>query len=499
MPHATRIVRCAAVAVLASAVPAAHATDWNPPERITTNLVEDRTTSGSLFQFCGSAAAVWLTETSGQSFRLFFSETDELTGAWLAPVPLTAGTGFEYGPRLAGSFPPDFHLVWQRGSGTASEIMYAYRPYHGAWVSEPVTTNTTEDMTPDIADLMDGDGNVHIVWAGYDTISGGGKIFYATRTTSGFVVERLAGSDLGPFWTGAEPRVAVTPGVVHVVYRGGDFGDYHAHYARRAAGEWTYLTLASGNANDFAVDVSTGSGVVVAMSGNDGWGFPSRIYVRQSDDGGVTFGPATLVSGTVSASLENLTSGWYGPIVVGSEVSGNIYTGDAIQSAGWSGWVPEYLPPRNQSTENPSGGQDHCIARTITRPGSISALYTNARGGPPDSAEVYFISIPPAGAAGEESPIPAVTLRVIAAPNPFTAETTIAFPLGPPPAGTRATIADVAGRRIRDLTPELAASPSGRLRWDGRDARGTHVGSGIYLLRIETAGEETTSRLVVVR
>jgi len=88
---------------------------------------------------------------------------------------------------------------------------------------------------------------------------------------------------------------------------------------------------------------------------------------------------------------------------------------------------------------------------------------------------------------------------VVASPNPFTAETTIAFPLAPPPAGARATIADIAGRRIRDLTAELAAGPNGRVRWDGRDARGQRVGSGIYLLCIEAAGHETTSRLTVIR
>jgi hypothetical protein len=497
MPHATRVLVLAALALLASAIPVAHATDWNPPERITTNLVADRITSGSLFQFCGGTAAAWLAEASGQRFQILFSETDELTGHWRAPVPITTGTDFEYAPRLAGD--GGCHLVWQRGSGPASEIMYAHRPYGGVWTAEPVTANATEDMTPDIADLWDGDGNVHIVWAGYDPITGGGKIFYATKTTSGFEVERLAGSELGPFWTGAEPKVAVAgDGIVHVVYRGGDYGDYHAHYARKAGGQWTYTTLFSGNANDFAADVAVWSNVWVAMSGNDGWGFPSRIYVRASGDGGLTFDPAALVSGSISASLDNLTTGWAGEIVVGSEVSGNVYTGNAIQSHSYGGWVPEYLPPRNQATERAAGAQDHCISRTVTWPGAISALYTNSRGGPPDSAEVYFITIPPAGATGEEHAAPGAPLRVVAAPNPFAAATVITFPLAPPPAGSRATIADVAGRRVRDLTAELAASLDGRVRWDGRNARGERVGAGVYLLRIVALGQETTARLVVL-
>jgi hypothetical protein len=234
------------------------------------------------------------------------------------------------------------------------------------------------------------------------------------------------------------------------------------------------------------------------MSGNDGFGFPSRIYVRESTDGGLSFGQAILASGSYSAVLGNLTSGWMGPIVIGAEVSGNVYTGNAIESVSFTG--PEYLPPVNQATENPSGGQAHCITRSVTMTGQVTALYTNTYGGPPDSAEVYFLTTPPPGAVGEELlPSPGAELRLLVAPNPFTRETTISFPLASPPAGAQATIADIAGRRVRDLTAELAASPNGRLRWDGRDAGGRPVGAGVYLIRVEAPGREATSRLIVLR
>lgn len=496
MLHARCPLVLSTLALLASTIPAA-ATEWNPPERVTANQIEDRTTSGSLFQFCYSAAAVWLEEQSGPGFRLVFSERED-NDLWSAPAPVVPGSFADYGPRLAGDYGDGCHLVWQRGSGTGGDIHYAYRPYGGGWVSEPVTANATEDLTPDIADLMDGDGRVHIVWVGFDPISGTGKIFHGTRTGGSWTIERLAASELGPFWTGAEPKVAVDgDGTVHVVYRGGDYGDYHAHYARKAGGQWTYQILASGNANDFTVDVTTGFSLLVGMSGNDGWGFPSRIYVTESTDGGLTFGPAILASGSYSAVLGNLTSGWMGTIVIGSEVSGNIYTGNAIESLNLS--EPEYLPPVNQSTENPSGGQAHCITRSITMTGQVTALYTNTNGGPPDSAEVYFLTVPPPGAVGEGSPAPPAALRLAVAPNPMRGETTISFPLAPPPAGARALIADVAGRRVRDLTADLAASPNGRLRWDGRDASGRRVGAGVYLLRVEAPGHDATSRLVVIR
>ena len=46
----------------------------------------------------------------------------------------------------------------------------------------------------------------------------------------------------------------------HVVYRGGDFGNYHLHYARKSGGTWSYTVLTSGNGNDFVVDVGGDEG-----------------------------------------------------------------------------------------------------------------------------------------------------------------------------------------------------------------------------------------------
>ena len=174
------------------------------------------------------------------------------------------------------------------------------------------------------------------MWCGRGSIpkSGSGKIFHATREAGEWQIELLDGSDLGPFWTGAAPRVAVNySGIVHVVYRGGDFGDYHAHYARKHNGVWTYQVLTSGNANDLIADVAAdGFDPVVAMSGNDGFGFPSRIYVRHSGDEGLSFSPPELASGSFSASLNNVTAGpWHGIQVAGSEVSGEHLHGECCR------------------------------------------------------------------------------------------------------------------------------------------------------------------------
>lgn len=77
--------------------------------------------------------------------------------------------------------------------------------------------------------------------------------------------------------------------------------------------------------------------------------------------------------------------------------------------------------------------------------------------------------------------------RVHAVPNPAR--------LGARLDATQATtlvVMDVAGRRVR----ELKAEPRGRVRWDGRDARGDRVPPGVYYLRANTGAR---GRLIVAR
>ncbi len=84
-----------------------------------------------------------------------------------------------------------------------------------------------------------------------------------------------------------------------------------------------------------------------------------------------------------------------------------------------------------------------------------------------------------------------------ATPNPFTDASEIGFTLSRE--GTaRLAVFDVAGRRVRELvTGTLAAGPH-RARWDGRDDDGRRVGSGVYLVQLESAGGARERKLLVL-
>jgi hypothetical protein len=97
---------------------------------------------------------------------------------------------------------------------------------------------------------------------------------------------------------------------------------------------------------------------------------------------------------------------------------------------------------------------------------------------------------------------------VNAVPDPAATPSGIALaPPWPNPARGRITFAirgargvvevlDVGGRLVRRLEPPDA---TGRVVWDGRDARGGRVPDGVYLARIAGTGSAATRRFVFVR
>jgi hypothetical protein len=82
-------------------------------------------------------------------------------------------------------------------------------------------------------------------------------------------------------------------------------------------------------------------------------------------------------------------------------------------------------------------------------------------------------------------------------PNPFRGETRIRFALPGPAEGADLAVYDIAGRRVRELTPGRGSGAGGgEATWDGRDERGRPVPSGIYLFRLDTGGEVFTRKVV---
>ncbi len=93
--------------------------------------------------------------------------------------------------------------------------------------------------------------------------------------------------------------------------------------------------------------------------------------------------------------------------------------------------------------------------------------------------------------------VPDVALRP-AHPNPFGAETTLAFEL---PHTTDVTLAiySVDGRLVTTLVHGQAGPGPVEVRWDGSDEQGRRVGSGLYFVKLVAGDDVRRGKLVVLR
>lgn len=83
-------------------------------------------------------------------------------------------------------------------------------------------------------------------------------------------------------------------------------------------------------------------------------------------------------------------------------------------------------------------------------------------------------------------------------PNPMSDATSIRFAL-PASGSVSVDVFDAGGRVIRTLAQGALAAGPHSVSWDGRDAEGRQVSSGVYYYRVKTAGEEQTRKILLVR
>jgi hypothetical protein len=103
---------------------------------------------------------------------------------------------------------------------------------------------------------------------------------------------------------------------------------------------------------------------------------------------------------------------------------------------------------------------------------------------------------PPTGVAAGERPQPAI--RLASHPNPFLDRTAVFLDLPAPGRGTL-RVYDVAGRLVRTLTDGRMPRGRSTFAWDGRDARGSGVSPGVYLVRLESDVARATRKVVRTR
>jgi hypothetical protein len=86
-------------------------------------------------------------------------------------------------------------------------------------------------------------------------------------------------------------------------------------------------------------------------------------------------------------------------------------------------------------------------------------------------------------------------------PNPFNPSTVINFdvPSELNEAMSRVTIYDLAGRRVRTLLAQPLPAGHHEIRWNGRDASGRSVASGVYFTRLEVGSEVRSLKMTLAK
>ena len=102
------------------------------------------------------------------------------------------------------------------------------------------------------------------------------------------------------------------------------------------------------------------------------------------------------------------------------------------------------------------------------------------------------VSAPPIAAASRGFQLVGVR------PNPTPAHAEILFRV-PHSTPVRLTIHDVTGRSVRTLLDGTVGPGAHALAWDGRDAAGRRVASGIWFVRLETSRGTVGTRVVRIR
>ena len=83
-------------------------------------------------------------------------------------------------------------------------------------------------------------------------------------------------------------------------------------------------------------------------------------------------------------------------------------------------------------------------------------------------------------------------------PNPFNAETAIAYQL-PKNGPVRLAIFNSAGQRIRQLVDDTQGPGSYQVVWDGRDDQGATMATGVYFYRLVAGSSSETRRLLLLK
>jgi hypothetical protein len=99
----------------------------------------------------------------------------------------------------------------------------------------------------------------------------------------------------------------------------------------------------------------------------------------------------------------------------------------------------------------------------------------------------------------DESELPETFALAQNIPNPFNPTTRIAYSVPAPGSEIDLSVYDTSGRLVATLFSGFREAGVHEAVWDGRDARGETVASGVYFARMDAPGCSSTKKLILLK
>ncbi len=484
-----RRTRCLLALALVVLAPLTALAQWEPEVRLTDNPGSSLTCfdNGRSVATAGTTVhAVWQDDRDGNNEIYYKRSTDDGT-TWGADTRLTTDASWSERPSVAvlGSV---VHVVWYDGRIGPPRIFYKRSTDNGGIWGADVSLTPTAGVGYHPSVAVSG-AIVHVAWT---DMSAGPQIYYTRSLDDGATWETARNITQGSPAAGKNlASIAVAGASVHVTWMDSRSGP-QIYYTRSLDNGVTWETGRSITpvTSQFATLAVSGSIIHVVYAdfrfGNE---LPMIFYTRSLDNG---------TSWQTEVPLAETLSSWYPSVAVaGSHVTAawldnrngdiaEVYFKESLD--GGASWRPDV-----RLTDNPSESREPSVAVSGTH---VHVLWNDNRD---QNWEVYY-KRDALGTSGAEQPgNPAGTARLLSVgPNPSTGQVTIRYEL-PSAASVVLEIFDPAGALVRRLPLESQASGPHEILWNGRDAAGRAVPSGVYMSRILTDGRVMQGRVVLAR
>jgi hypothetical protein len=349
----------------------------------------------------------------------------------------------------------------------------------------------------------DGSGNVILTGSFFGTVDFGGGPLTSTGDSDVFVVKfEGSGSHLWSRQFVHDSSLGVgraaTDGSDNVVITGGFAGnvDFGGGSLTSAGGGDIFVAILDSNGNHrwsrrFG-DVDDQSGSLVAAYGS------SNIVITGGFNGAVDFGGGLLTSaGGADIFLAKFMEGPLPVLITSFEAKAR---GGSVEVT-WDVWSDEALESYQLFRRDNSHPQTIVIAEGPFNHATRSYIDASAE---PGVTYHYELLIHTQGGDDIRSPVATAEVPSLEAtlgqnfPNPFNPATTIVYTLNEQSSAVLG-IYDAAGQLVVRLDQGSRDAGTHRVVWDGRDASGKAVGSGVYFYRIEGVPRVAPKKMVLVR